>query len=154
MTEPPYQETEGTAEGGIFAALGLETTLFAFQLLNFLVVLLIVWFLILKPLVKKLDERRQIIDESLDRAKEIETKMGMAERLAQEKTAEARQVGDQIVAHSHEEARAVAEKMKDEAKKEIVQLVGQAKAQLQKEKIYEYTNCTMLKPFRNSSNKF
>ena len=135
MTEPPYQETEGTAEGGIFAALGLETTLFAFQLLNFLVVLLIVWFLILKPLVKKLDERRQIIDESLDRAKEIETKMGMAERLAQEKTAEARQVGDQIVAHSHEEARAVAEKMKDEAKKEIVQLVGQAKAQLQKEKI-------------------
>lgn len=119
---------------GVLASLGLQPTLFAFQLLNFLVVLLIVWRLILKPLTKKLDERKKIIDESLDRAKEIETKLGMAERLAQEKTAEARQVGDQIVARAHEEARTVAEKMKGEAKKEIVNLVGQARQEIEKEK--------------------
>lgn len=126
------QATE--VDQGVFATLGLQPTLFAFQLLNFLVVLFIVWFLILKPLTKKLDERKKIIDESLDQAKEIETKMGMAERLAREKTAEAATVGDQIVARSHEEARAVAEKMKGEAKHEIAQLVGQAKAQLEEEK--------------------
>ena len=135
MTEPSYQDTERNAEGGVFATLGLEPTLFAFQLLNFFVVLLVVWFLILKPLTKKMDERKKIIDESLDRAKEIETKMGMAERLAQEKTAEARQVGDQIVARSHEEARALSEKMKVEAKKEIARLVEQAKDQLAEEKV-------------------
>jgi len=135
MTKSSSQEIEEIAAGGVFGTLGLEPTLFAFQLLNFLVVLLIVWFLVLKPLTKKLDERKKIIDESLDRAKAIETKMGMAERLAQEKTTEARQVGDQIVARSHEEARALSEKMRIEAKKEIAQLVGQAKAQLQEEKI-------------------
>ena len=58
---------EAAAEESVAASLGLNTQLFGFQLLNFAVVGLIVWFLILKPLTKKMAERQQIINESLNK---------------------------------------------------------------------------------------
>jgi len=72
------------AEGGVAASLGLNTQLFVFQLVNFLIVALILWYLILKPLTSKMTERKKIIDESLDRAKEIETTLALSQSKYQE----------------------------------------------------------------------
>ncbi len=66
-------------KSSVLGSLGIEGKLLAFQFVNFSIVLAVVWFLILKPLVKKLEERRQIIDESLDNAKKVETELHMAE---------------------------------------------------------------------------
>jgi F-type H+-transporting ATPase subunit b len=108
-------------------SLGLNGQLFAFQLLNFAVVAVIVWFLILKPLTKTLDSRKKIIDESIDNAKEVETNLKMSEQKFQEKIDEAKVDANKIIEKSHGEAKEVGEQMKEKAKKDIELLIDQAK---------------------------
>jgi len=55
------QTTTETEVQGVAASLGLNTQLFVFQLINFVIVAIILWFLILKPLIKKMEERKKII---------------------------------------------------------------------------------------------
>ena len=55
--ETTTNTTEPAGDGGVAASLGINGTLFVFQLINFAIVASIIWFLILKPLTKKMTER-------------------------------------------------------------------------------------------------
>ena len=132
-------ETEATTEGatqdpGLLASLGLNAQQFASQLLNFVVVLCIVWFLILKPLTKKLDERRKIIDKSLDHAKEVETNLMMSQQKFNETIAEAKNQSSALVQKAHEEAEKMGEAMKEKTKKELAEVIEKAKKTIASEK--------------------
>ncbi len=122
------------ADESVTASLGINAQLFAFQLVNFAIVLGIVWFLILKPLTKKMEERKQLIDESLDKAKEIETNHLMSQQKYQEKIDEAKIEANAIVAASHESAEKLAESLRGKAKQEIELLIEQAKKNIERER--------------------
>lgn len=126
--------TEPTQEEGLLASLGLNSQIFAFQLLNFIVVIGIVWFLILKPLTKKLDERRQIIDESLDKAKEVESNLMMSEQKFQETLAQAKIEANAIIQKAHDEAENMSNDMKAKTKAELSEVVVKAKKTIAVEK--------------------
>ncbi|HRH23085.1 MAG TPA: F0F1 ATP synthase subunit B [Candidatus Magasanikbacteria bacterium] len=123
-----------TTDGGVLASLGINGPLFIFQLINFALVAAVVWFLILKPLTKKMEERKNIIDESLDRAKEIETNLKMSEVTFQEKLESAKKEANAIIAGAQEEATRVQENMKQKTKDEVEALVLQAKKNIEIEK--------------------
>jgi F-type H+-transporting ATPase subunit b len=132
-------ETETTHEAtpaneSVAASLGLNGQLFIFQLINFAIVAVIIWFLILKPLTKKLEERKKIIDDSLDKAKEIDANLQMAEQKFQERVDDAKAQANKIVELAQEEAEKGASAMKVKAKKEIELVVDQAKRNIQIEK--------------------
>lgn len=127
--------TEGQAEnGGVAGSLGLNGQLFVFQLLNFAIVAAILWFLILKPLTKKLEERKKIINDSLDKAQELETNLMMSQQKFQEKIDEAKVEANKIIEKAYEDSEKLGEEMKKKAKKEIELLVDQAKRNIQIEK--------------------
>ncbi len=127
-------ETAATGEQSLLASLGLNGQLFGFQLINFAVVALIVWFLILKPLTKQLEERKKIIDESLDNAKAVESNLQMSEQKFDEKLAEAKKESNEIVAKAREDAEEQADKLRDKTKTEIESLVTKARGQIEKDK--------------------
>ncbi|MCF6276548.1 MAG: F0F1 ATP synthase subunit B [Candidatus Magasanikbacteria bacterium] len=133
-TEQTSQTVENTADQSVAASLGLNTQLFAFQFLNFAIVSVILWFLILKPLIKKMEERKNIIDDSLDKAKEIETKLQMSEQVYQEKIDEAKVSANKVLEDTYKKSEEMAIEMKDNAKMEIEQLVKQAKSKIEAEK--------------------
>lgn len=116
------------------ASLGLNGQLFAFQLLNFAVVAAIVWFLILKPLTTKLEERKKLIDDSLDNAKKVETNLQMSEQKYQDKLDEAKVEANKLIEKAHAEADGLAGDMKEKAKAEIENLIAHAKKNIQAEK--------------------
>ncbi len=120
-----------TSDVGVLDNLGINGQLFVFQLINFAIVGAIVWFLILKPLTKKMEERRTLIDESLDKAKEVETNLAMSERKFQERVDEAKVESNRMIAKATEEAMAVSGDMKKKAKEEIELLVKQAKKNIE-----------------------
>ncbi len=122
------------ANDGITASLGLNGQLFLFQLLNFTVVAIIVWFLILKPLSKKLEERKNLIDSSLEKAKEVETNLLMSEQKYQDKIDEAKVEANKIMAKAQAEGKELTEDMKNKAKNDIEGLVIQAKHNIKTEK--------------------
>lgn len=128
------ESSEASTEGGLLGSLGINGSLFVWQLFNFAAVAAIVWFLILKPLTKKMEERKNLIDESLDRAKEIETNFKMSEIKFEEKLAEAKKEANNIIAGAGEEAARLQEKMKEKTKDEVAALVLQAKKNIEIEK--------------------
>lgn len=137
-------ETETTTEQpanneSVFASLGLNVQMFAIQLFNFALIAVIVWFMILKPLSKKLEERKKMIDDSLDKAKEIETNYQMSQQKYQEALDTAKTEANAIISASHKESENLAMRMKEEAKQEIEGLVMQARKKMatDKEKMQE-----------------
>lgn len=118
----------------VLSSLGINGQLFAFQLLNFAIVAGIVWFLILKPLVKKMEERKKQVDESIDNVKAIETSLQMSQKKYQEKIDEAKVAANKIIEKAHNESEVIAKQLKEKAHKEIELLVTQVKKNIEIDK--------------------
>lgn len=118
----------------VLASLGINGQLFAFQLLNFAIVAGIVWFLILKPLVKKMEERKKQVDESIDNVKAIETSLQMSQKKYQEKIDEAKVAANKIIEKAYNESEVIAKQLKEKAHKEIEILVTQVKKNIEIDK--------------------
>ena len=129
----PHTTAEST-DGGVLATLGINETLFAFQLVNFAIVVAVLWFMILKPLTKKMSERQKLIDDSIDNAKKIETNLGMSERKYQERIDQAKVDANKFIEKAQHEALLVAEATKEKTKKEIEQLVETARKNIKTER--------------------
>src|SRR3989338_2214589 len=114
-SETVEKTAEAAANEGVLASLGINGALFIFQLINFAIVAAVLWFLILKPLTKKMSERQKMIDDSIDNAKKIETNLGMSERKYQEKIDLAKVEANKIMEKSQQEAAQVAESMKEKS---------------------------------------
>lgn len=128
VSEEVYTTTgESSGEESVAASLGLNPQLFVFQLMNFTLVALIVWYLILKPLTKKMDDRKRFIDESLMKAKQADTDLKMSTAKAQQVIDEAKVAANKIIEHAQSDAVDASEKVKQKAKEEIELLVQQAK---------------------------
>lgn len=121
------EHTTALANESVAASLGLNGTLFAFQLINFAIVAAIIWFLILKPLTSKMAERQKMIDESIDNAKKIQENLARGERDYQGKIDQAKVDANKIIEKAGTEAGELASTMREKAKEEIIILVDQAK---------------------------
>lgn len=124
----------GSVDTGVLSSLGINTQLFVFQFINFAIVVGILWFLILKPLVKKMEERKKQVDESVDNAKAIATAMQMSEKKYQEKIDEAKVAANRIMAKAHDESGIISKQIKEKAQKDIELLVLQAKKNIEIDK--------------------
>lgn len=125
------QVTEAT--GGL-GTLGINLKIFIAQLINFTVVLLVLWKWAYRPIVKLLEERQEKVAKSVKQADEIEKRVQELEVEQKEVIATAKSEAHKIL----EEARMSAEDRKktllDSAKSEVQGVVIQGKAQLQAEK--------------------
>lgn len=126
MPEETTQTTE-TQNTSPIAALGINSTLFIFQLINFAIIAVIIWYLILKPLTKKLSERQKMIDESLDNAKKIQDSLQISEQKYQERIDAAKVEAGKILEKTAKDAEKLGLDIKTKAKAEIENLISEAK---------------------------
>lgn len=133
-SETTAEVAETAGETGVLASLGLDGRLFAFQLINFAIVAIILWFLVLKPLVKKLTERQKLIDAGLDNAKKAQEQMERSEVDYRAKISEAKKEAQTILEKTTKDAKTLSENLKTKAKQEIETLAEQAKKNILKEK--------------------
>ncbi|OGH64202.1 MAG: ATP synthase F0 subunit B [Candidatus Magasanikbacteria bacterium RIFCSPHIGHO2_01_FULL_41_23] len=135
QNETTSNETlEKGSEESVLASLGINSQLFVWQLINFALVAFVVWYKILKPLTKKLDERKTIIDESLDRAKEIETSYAKSKAEYDAALKQAKQEANGIVSEAKRVADELSNAMKAKTKEDIDGLVKQAKVKIDEER--------------------
>lgn len=128
------ETTSSTADAGLLASLGIHGNQFIAQLINFLLIIIIVWFLILKPLTKKMAERQKLIEESLGNVKKIEENVRKSEQKYQERVDQAKVETNKMMERATGEAEQVAESIKTKSKREIEQLVEAAKRNIVLEK--------------------
>jgi len=126
--------TEATADAGVFASLGINGQMLTFQFINFALVGVIVWFLILKPITKKMAERQKMIDDSIENSKKVEETLRRGERDYQTRIDTAKVEANKILEKTNVEAGKLSEELKVKAKQEIEGLVVTAKRNIQTEK--------------------
>lgn len=120
--------------GGVFSTLGLNWKLFLAQLVNFTIVLFILWRWVMKPVVGALESRRLRIEHSVRQAEEIERRMREFEKSREGQLAAARAEADKIMKKALATAEALHKETADAARAEADRLVAEAKTAIDREK--------------------
>jgi F-type H+-transporting ATPase subunit b len=111
--------------GGL-AALGLNWQSFLFQLITFVIVLVLLRKFVYKRLIKTLEDRRAAVEESLEQAAETAKKLQDAEKTV----ADARTQADEVVSASRKEATQMLADAEQKAARRAEHIVEEAKAQM------------------------
>lgn len=109
------------------------------QLINFGIVLFVLWRFALKPLLKIMNKRSSDIEKSLENAKEIEIKLKEADQLKEDRVLEAKKEAQAIEEKASKEAEAIQQEKLMETKNEMEKITSRTKAELaaEKQKMFE-----------------
>ena len=121
------------ATGGL-GTLGINLKIFIAQLINFVVVLLVLWKWAYKPIVNLLDKRSERIEKSLKEADEIEKRLSELDSEQKALLAKAKQEANEVLEAARAQAESQKASMLDKAKGEVQTVVEKGKIQLQAEK--------------------
>lgn len=125
-------ETAGgeAASGGVLGTLGINWKFFIAQLINFGVVLFVLWKFVFGPVSKKLQERTEKIDTALADAEQIEREKKEFDTWKQEEMGKVRREAAEIVAEAQREASKTREELLSAAKLEQEKMMKQTRAQI------------------------
>lgn len=119
---------------GIIEAFHLDIKLLIAQLINFTIVLVVLYKLVYRPLLKTMNERTAKIEKGLEDAQKSAEQLEQAEKTRDDKIKEAKKEAKEIL----EKMRGLAEKNKEEmirkAEKEANGIVKSAKEEIESEK--------------------
>lgn len=121
---------------------GLNGQIFVSQLINFLIVLIVLWKFVYKPIVRMLDERSEKIEKSMKQAQEIEKRVSDIEKEKDEIMTNAQKQAQEIIEKAYEQGKVRQEEIISAAKREVERVITKGKEQLAEEKT------TMLKEAR------
>ncbi|MEK7665539.1 MAG: F0F1 ATP synthase subunit B [Patescibacteria group bacterium] len=119
--------------GGI-GALGLDLKIFIAQLVNFTIVLLVLWRWAYKPIVRMLDERQKKIEQSVKDASEIESRLQRVELERVEVLKVAREQAKQSVGEALAGAEIRRQEVLEKTKVEVERVIAHGKQQLNQER--------------------
>jgi F-type H+-transporting ATPase subunit b len=132
MNNITYFAQEAAASGGL-GALGLNVQSFVFQLITFLLVLIILRKFVYGKLVDTLEKRRQAVIDSLQAAEQSAKDLEQAEEKVAKLLDEARQEARGIVEIAHKEATSMIEDAETKAAKKAEHLIAQAESRMENE---------------------
>ncbi len=131
---PIARAQETAASGNPAAALGVDWRLFVAQLINFGILLFVLWKWAFVPIAKKLEERTAKIEKSLHDADRIEKEKREFENWRQAEIIKTRQEASAVVTAAQSEAQKAKQQIAAETKAEQEKIVAQAKQQIDSEK--------------------
>ena len=126
--------TEGT---DLFSKLGIDWQLLAAQLVNFTILIAILYKLLYKPMLDMFQKRKSTISRSLKEAKKIEEDLKNLEQVKEQEMREARIKSKDLVAKAVQSAEEEKSRVLAQTKATSDKLVGEAKGiiRLQKEQM-------------------
>lgn len=118
----------------LFAAFGLDWRLLVINLVNFGVLLTVLWYFLYAPVIKLLEDRKLKIQKGLEDAKKSGELLQEIESVRQSKMADAAQEADEVLARARAAAASRERSLVEEAGKRAEAIVAQAEAQAKEEK--------------------
>ena len=121
--------TRVMAEGGgdAFGGLGINAFLIIAQIVNFIFLLLFLNGLIIKPILKGLENRRARIDESLENARKADERLSNVEKDYQARLSEAAVEAQKLRADTLQSAQADLERVRKDAQADAERIKAQAR---------------------------
>lgn len=115
-------------------ALGINLPGLIVQLINFTLLLVVLRFVLYKPVLRLLDERRRRIAESMQTADTMRERAAETERQVGEQLAQARQEGQALVAQSQQIAARIQEEARAAAQQQAEALLVRARSEIELER--------------------
>lgn len=125
-----YQFGAEAAAGGGLSMLGINLQGFLFQLITFVLVLLLLNKFVYKKLVETLETRRKAVISSLDDAKKAAEALEKTNENTVELMEQAKKEAADIVALAHTEARSIIDDAEEKADKKADHAIKQAEARI------------------------
>jgi F-type H+-transporting ATPase subunit b len=116
------------------APIGINLGYLATQIINFLLLLLILRFVLYKPLLNMLEKRRERIAEGMNNARRAEEALASAEADKQALIDEARVEAQRITAEARQRAEEAAKRIETEAREEAARIHQEADIEAAQEK--------------------
>lgn len=107
MFNTPLQFAEASTTTNGIGAFNINLKSFLFQLVTFVLVLLVLKRWVLPPLIATIDKRRETLERSLEQAKQTEEALARAETKAEEIIVQARAHADEALAAAQKSAEGV-----------------------------------------------
>lgn len=118
----------------ILAKLGIDWKLLVAQIINFAILLAVLYKFVYKPLLALLEKREKMIAKSVDDAKAIEKSMRDAKKTVEETFANARTEASHIIETAEQTSEARKKAAVEKTKEDLRQIVEQTRAMLKNEK--------------------
>ncbi len=123
---------ETTEPSGI-GALGVDGKAFIIQLITFVLAFLVLKKWAFKPIIKMLDERRQVIESGVTLGEEMKKERAEFEDQVADQLAKARKEADGIVVSAQENGRELVREAEDKAKTKADGIITEAKGRIDQE---------------------
>lgn len=120
--------------GEIINTFHIDYKIIIAQLINFAIVVFVLWYFALKPLAKKMTERTEKIEKSLADAKVIEEKLQQVSAEEKRQLLEARKEAEIILAQAQQLADKQKQETADKAKAEVAKIIEASKKQIDQQK--------------------
>jgi F-type H+-transporting ATPase subunit b len=114
--------------------LGINGPLLVAQIINFLILLGLLYLFAYKPILKMFDERANKIKESMDMTESVKQQAANAEEEAKKRIEEASQEGQEVIARAIKTGEEIRQKAENDAKPEAEALVDRARQEIQQER--------------------
>ncbi len=119
---------------GLFEALGINLKILLAQLINFSVLVFVLWRFAYKPIMKVLNDRREKIIQGVKAAEKSEEKLVQAETKEKEIISEAKKEALKIVEEAKERAELKYQEIVNKSKEDVGQIINQEKEKIHQEK--------------------
>ncbi len=133
LTQFAEAAAHGESSGGLFGALGIEWQMLVFQMLAFIILVLLLGKFIFPILIKSVDDRKAKIDEGAKAAEAAAKKAESAQADVEKALKQARTEARDIVSTAKDEANAMVAKAESSAKSKSERIVAQAQEEISKE---------------------
>ncbi len=125
---------EPASSKDLLGTFGVNWKLFLAQLVNFSIVLVVMWKWVYTPLIKLMDTRAKEITEGLVNATAAQQKLAEAATERDHMLRETRGEAQRMIEETKKKAQGIHEEKMALVKQEIEQLVGEAKGRIQNER--------------------
>jgi F-type H+-transporting ATPase subunit b len=116
------------------SGLGINVWTLAAQIVNFLILLLLLYFFAYKPVLKMLDERSRKIKESMEEVQKVKDQAARTEEEFKKKIEAAGKEGQEVIARAMRTGEEARQRAQAEAKQEAQVMVEKARAEIQLER--------------------
>jgi F-type H+-transporting ATPase subunit b len=120
-------------EGGL-SSLGINISTLLAQIINFVVLFTLLYFVAYKPIMRMLDERSRKIKESMDQTEHIKEQAELAEKETVKHIQEASKEGQKIIQKAEQVGEELRQKAQQDAEKQSERILERAQVEIKQER--------------------
>jgi len=127
------------ASQGVLGTLGISWKLFLAQLINFAIVVAVMWKWVYTPLLKMMDQRAKEIAQGLKDAGEAKKRLAEGDAEKERLIREAKNEGQKLIDEAQSRSEALRQEKLEQTKAEIEKIVAETKERINQEKEATYS---------------